>query len=307
MQVNVRQIEIFKAIMEGGSVTQAAINLNITQPSVSKHLKLLEIGLGFDLFRRRGNKLDVTPEGQALFDQVERVYTGLGFLSDFAEDLRNNQLGELSIASMPLMAQKWLPSCVASFVATHPKVSFSLPVRSSSWIATAVAARRVHFGMGLRPSDADTGIHVAPLIKLPLVCVMAPDHPLAEHTEIQLHHMQDHSLISLASFESQPLVLENLINGTQANGKQRIETFSASVACELAQQKAGIALVDAMTARDNLSDQLTFRPYYPVAEMEICVMTPEHWPLSQIAKNFIEVMIVRARQTEKELSSMITA
>ena len=119
--------------------------------------------------------------------------------------------------------------------------------------------------------------------------------------------MQDHSLISLDSFEGQPPVLENLTNGTQANGKRRIETFSASVACELAQQKAGIALVDAMTARDNLSDQLTFRPYYPVAEMEICVMTPEHWPLSRIAKNFIEVIIVRAKQTEKELSSMITA
>ena len=226
MQVNVRQIEIFKAIMEGGSVTQAASNLNIAQPSVSKHLKLLEIDLGFDLFRRRGNKLDATPEGQALFDQVERVYTGLGFLSDFAEDLRNNQLGELSIASMPLMAQKWLPSCVASFVATHRKVSLSLPVRSSSWIATAVAARRVHFGMGLRPSDADTGIHVVPLIKLPLVCVMAPDHPLAEHTEIQLHHMQDHSLISLDSFEGQPLVLENLTNGTQANTVATIISLS---------------------------------------------------------------------------------
>ena len=121
MQVNVRQIEIFKAIMEGGSVTQAASNLNIAQPSVSKHLKLLEISLGFDLFRRRGNKLDATPEGQALFDQVERVYTGMGFLSDFAEDLRNNQLGELSIASMPLMAQKWLPSCVASFRRNTPQ------------------------------------------------------------------------------------------------------------------------------------------------------------------------------------------
>ena len=304
--MNVRQIEIFKAIMEAGSVTQAASNLNITQPSVTKHLRLLEINLGFDLFRRRGNKLEATPEGQALFTQVERVYTGLGFLDDFAEDLRNNQLGELSIASMPLMAQKWLPSCVASFVATHRKVSLSLPVRSSSWIASAVAARRVHFGVGLKASDGDTGIHIAPLIKLPLVCVMAPDHPLTEYKEIKLHHMQSHSLISLDSFEGQPMVLENLTNGTQANGKQRIETFSASVACELAKQKAGIALVDAMTARDNICDQLTFRPYYPLAEMEICLMTPENWSLSRIAENFIELMILRAAQTEKEFSSMIT-
>ena len=58
--MNIRQIEIFKAIMEGGSVTQAAHNLNIAQPSVSKHLKLLEYDLGFALFERSGNKLIAT-------------------------------------------------------------------------------------------------------------------------------------------------------------------------------------------------------------------------------------------------------
>ena len=303
--MNVRQIEIFKAIMESGSVTQAANNLNIAQPSVSKHLKLLEAVIGFDLFRRSGNKLEVTSEGQALFDQVERVYTGLGFLSNFAEDLRNNQLGELSVASMPLMAQKWVPTCVANFVIEHRKVSLSLPVRSSNWIASAVAARRVHFGIGLRPSEANTGIKITPLMKLPLVCVMAPDHVLAEYRVIQIHHLQKHSMIALDAFEGQPTVLKNVTNDIQASDKRQIETFSASVACELAQQHAGIALVDAMTARDNLSDALTFRPFHPLSEMEICIMTPEHWPPSRIAGKLIEIMLEQARKTEVALATMV--
>lgn len=53
--VNIRQIEVFHAVMEAGSVTGAAAALRVSQPSVSKHLRLLEADLGFDLFERFGN------------------------------------------------------------------------------------------------------------------------------------------------------------------------------------------------------------------------------------------------------------
>ena len=300
--MNIRQIEAFKAIMDGGSVTRAADKLNISQPSVSKHLKLLEYNLGLSLFQRTGNKLIPTPEGQALYDQVERVYTGLGFLESFAEDLRNNQHGELSIAAMPLIAQKWLPKCIARFIATHRKVSFSLPVRSSSWIAAAVAARRVHFGVGLKPHDAAPGIQIAPLLNLPFVCVMPPNHPLAAHQVVELGMIRGHGLISLRSFEGRPLILETLAREFQSGEKRTIETFSTSVACELVRQGAGVALVDAMTARNNLDDTLAFRRFHPRTEMEICVMTPEHWPLSRTAENLMDLLFEEAKEIEKELA-----
>ena len=303
--MNVRQIEIFKAIMDSGSVTHAANKLNITQPSVSKHLKLLEQNLGFNLFERGGNKLSATPEGHALFDQIGRVYTGLEFLNSFADDLRNNQHGELSIAAMPLIAQKWLPRCVAGFIAEHTKVSFSFPVRSSDWIATAVAARRVQFGIGLKPGDVSLGVHVTPLIKLPFVCVMPVDHPLTTHNTVRLDLIRGHGLVSLHNYEGQPLIFETLASDFRAGEQRTIETFSANVACELVQQGVGVTLVDAITARDCLNDTLTFRPFYPHIDMEICIITPTHWPLSRIADSVIEVITTQAAETERELVDLI--
>ena len=302
--MNIRQIEVFKAIMDGGSVTQAANDLNIAQPSVSKHLKLLEYDLGFALFERRGNKLIATPEGQALFDQVGRVYTGLGFLRNFAEGLRNNQFGDLSIAAMPLIAQKWLPTCIAGFIAAHRKVSFSLPVRSSNWIAIATAARRVSFGIGLKPGDAISGIRVIPLMKLPFVCVMPQDHPLKEHGAIKLDMIRGHGLISLHSYDGQPPIFETLAKEFQSGEKRTIETFAANVACELVGQGTGVALVDAMTARHNSNDMLTSRPFLPETVMEICIMTPEHWPLTRLAQSLIDLLVEQARDTERSLESM---
>ena len=303
--MNIRQIEVFKAVIEAGSVTGAADTLSIAQPSVSKHLKLLEHNLGFSLFRRGKNRLTATPEGQVLYDQVERVYTGIGFLEDFADGLRNNQLGEVSVASMPLIAQRWLPECLAGFIAEHRSVSFSLPVRSSNWISIAVAARRVHLGVGLSPASPIAGVHTIPLMNLPIVCVMQPDSPLTRLDVIEADLLGAEDLVSLHSYDGKQLMFEKLAHGIRSGEGRSIETFSANVACELVRQGAGLALVDAMTALGNQDDLLTFRPFEPKTHMNICIMTSERWPLSRLASSVMDLMRERARETEQSFAQIL--
>ena len=303
--MNIRQIEIFRAIVDAGSVTGAAQALSISQPSVSKHLKLLEHDLGFALFQRGGNSLVATPEGQALYDQVERVYTGIGFLEDFVEGLRNNQHGEVSIASMPLIAQRWLPENLAKFMADHQSVSFSLPVRSSNWISTAVAARRVHLGVGLTPSNPIPGLRVMPLMKLPVVCVMQTDSPLTVHDFVTAETLSGQGLVSLHSYDGKQLMIEEIAPGLRSGAKRSIETFSAPVACELVRQGAGPALIDAMTALMNSGERLTFKPFEPKKHLEICIMVSEHWALSRLACDIMELLIDRARSTEGKITDAL--
>ena len=116
--MNIRQVEVFKAIMDTGSVTEAAGRLNVTQPSVSKHLKLLEFDLGLSLFARTGNKLMPTPEATALYDQVDRLYRGLDQLNRFSDGLKHHQHGQITVGAMPLIAQRWLPQIVGTFLDT---------------------------------------------------------------------------------------------------------------------------------------------------------------------------------------------
>lgn len=303
--MNIRQIEIFKAIMESGSVTGAASQLNIAQPSVSKHLKLLEYDLDIALFERNGNKLVPTPEGQALFDQVQRVYTGLGYLEKFATDLRNSQHGEVSIAAMPLISQNWLPEHMADFINKHEHVFFSLPVRSSNWIWSAVAAQRVHLGIGLKPAKHVKGLSVVPLMKLPVVCVMPQDHELTQYDYVSGDHTRDYDLVSLRNFDQERLNLEFLTEQYSQGGNRVIETFSTNMVCQLVRHGVGIGLVDALSMMDNLDDKLTFRPFSPTMHIEVCVMTSDHWPLPLIAKSLIDELQGRAQQTQDKISAFL--
>lgn len=280
--INIRQVEIFRAIMEAGSVTGAARRLNLAQPSVSKHLKLLEARLGVPLFQRTGNRLLPRPEAHALFAQVDRVYAGLDQLGRFADNLRHHHQGEVLVAAMPLIAHRWLPAVVAGFLARNEGASVALPVRSSHWINRSVAAGRVDLGIALSIGE-EPGVTRELLLDLPLVCAMPEGHRLAGTGPVEIRNLDGESLITLSNFDSWRLAVERTLAEQRIRPRRRVDTFMTHVACELACQGVGIAIVDALTAREYAPRGLALRPLTPRVGLEIHLLRPRHGAPSALA------------------------
>ena len=78
-----RQIEVFKVLMEVGTVTGAAGRLGISQPAVSKVLASMERSTNLTLFERLRGRLIPTPDARSLYRQVHRSFVGLDDLSRF--------------------------------------------------------------------------------------------------------------------------------------------------------------------------------------------------------------------------------
>ncbi len=74
--MNLRQMEVFHAIMRSGSVTGAARQLNVSQPAISATLRHCEAQLGMKLFERAGSGLQPTPEAHAIFPTSPRSSAG---------------------------------------------------------------------------------------------------------------------------------------------------------------------------------------------------------------------------------------
>ncbi|WP_282607135.1 LysR substrate-binding domain-containing protein [Pelagibius sp. Alg239-R121] len=298
--MNIRQIEVFREIMSAGSVTEAARRLNISQPAISKHLRLMEHDLGFDLFLRKGNQLIPTVEALALIEQVEQVYTGLDSLSRFADDLKRNRHGDLTVAAMPLLAQRWLPKLVASFAKTHSNVSLSIPVRSTDWIARAVAAGTVDIGIGL-DRGTEPGIETSKLMCLPLVCVCAPDHTLAGSGRISPRALKGYDLITLSNFDRWPLELDRVLEDSGALPARRLDVFTAHIACELVVHGAGVAIVDALTALDYLEQGLVLRPLDANIAFEISLMQPRLRQSSRVARAMCTIINAAAERIDADV------
>ena len=302
--LNVRQVEVFKAIMEAGSVTAAARRLNVTQPSVSKYLKLLETDLGVPLFERTGNRLVPTAEARAFHDQIERTYLGLDHLSRFAEDLKNNRQGEILLAAMPLIAHGWLPGIVARFLEAYPHISMSLPVRSSRWIMDWVAAGRVDFGIGLMSGD-DTGILHRLLMRVPLVCVLPAGHRLAACPAVGPAHLEGETLISLSNFDPWRLAVEGALDGERVSTRRRVDTFTTYMACDLVLRGVGIAIVDIITALDYVARGIVWRPFDPDLAFDIFLMRPRHWRVPRLAGVLIDLVEREAERTALRIGEVL--
>lgn len=303
--LNVRQIEIFKAVMECGSVSEAARRLNVSQPSVSKHLSLLEGRLGMSLFLRTGNKLLPNSEAVALHEQVEQLYSGLTKLNSFMSDLAQHRHGEVQIAAMPLIAHSWLPKVVAPLLKRFDKVSASFPVRSSNWVNKWVAAGRADLGIAMPGNEK--GISAEPLLNLPMVAVFAQDHPLSTRDRLTPGDLKGQSLITLSTFDYSPNFFDDLLQPILHRSGRRIQTFTTYVACELARQGLGIALVDALTAmnfRQSVAG-LCVRRLDEDPAIQISLISSTTWPRSSLADHFMEQVRERSTETMLHVNRML--
>ena len=302
--MNIRQVEIFQKVMSSGSVTKAAGLLCISQPAVSKHLKLMEYNVGFALFERKGNQLEPTSEALALFEQVDQVYTGMDALSRFADDLRDNQLGELTVAAMPLLAHQWLPSIIGKFAKEHPNVSLSVPIRSTEWITRAVATGRADIGLGLVRNN-DTSVISAPLMKLPLVAVHEQGHKLSSNATLKFSDLVGHDLITLSNFDRWPLELNNILTSDNVRPKRRLEVFTAHIACELALHGAGVAIVDLLTAMDFQEKGLNIKRFDTDISLQIMLLRPKHRRETRVASSLRDKIIQAAHATEAQILNFL--
>lgn len=149
--MRLRHIEVFHAVYEHGSVTEAARALNVSQPSVSKVLRHAEDQLGYALFRREKGRLVPTEPAHELFIEVSSVYAQLGRLSRTARNLGNRRGGHLRVAALPSIGLAIGPRAIARFRQKQPEVSFEI---------TTLHSRDVERSLYERECDVAIGYHI---------------------------------------------------------------------------------------------------------------------------------------------------
>ena len=109
MALNLRQIEVFRAIMITGSISGAARFLSVSQPAISRLLAYTEDRLALRLFERVRGRVQPTPEAKRLFREVEHIHEGVTRVNELAEELRARGAGGGSRAPSPTVTPR---SCV---------------------------------------------------------------------------------------------------------------------------------------------------------------------------------------------------
>lgn len=286
--MNVRQLEAFRAVYTTGSVSLAAIQLNVTQPAVSTLISNLEKGIGFPLFERIRGRLIATSEATHLFSEVEGVFASIERVTQTVHDIRTMSAGHLRIASMPGPTIKFIPQLIAPFISGRPDVSINLYTRSSPKVIDLVATGLVDVGLAEMPIN-NKAIEWEPLIHS-CVMIMPIGHRLSRKEVISPIDIKDEPSISLYREHVVSRRLENAFEDAGLIRKTRLEVNLFSTCCHLVHEGTGVALVDAMTAHHYRDLDIISRPFEPDITFDIAILFPANRPRSKLATEFAQAV-----------------
>jgi LysR family transcriptional regulator, cys regulon transcriptional activator len=178
--MKLRQLHyIHEVARRGLNVTAAADALFTSQPGVSKQIRMLEEELGVDIFVRNGKHLaEVTPAGARILEYAGRLLEEVANIRNVAEEFRDTDRGDLSIATTHTQARYALPPVIQQFRKRYPKVTLHLHQGSPPQIAKMAAEGQADFAIATEAMH-----HFHTLVMLPCYhwnrCVLVkPGHPL---------------------------------------------------------------------------------------------------------------------------------
>ncbi len=288
-QNRLKQLRAFCFAAKNGSISKAAEQLFLSQPSVSLQIKALENELGITLFERRGPVISLTPEGEKLHTIARPLMEGIDALPEMlAEELGNLQSGKLRIAAGESTMLHILPEYVRRFHEVYPGIQVHLNNVTGRDGMAMLRNDEVELAIGsMATNESDIDYH--PLFEYPTVLICAKDHPLASKKKISLKDISPYGLIlppknlhtwgmvELA-FRQRGLPYNVCV---QAGGWEVIKKYVA--------QGTGVSIVSAVCLAENNDLHVhDLDKYFSARTYGVVLRTGKY--LSPPAKRFIELM-----------------
>jgi DNA-binding transcriptional LysR family regulator len=246
MKFRLRQMEVFRAVMLTGSINGAAKLLFTSQPAISRIVSHTEQTLGLALFNRIKGKLVPTPEGEALFREVDEFYQQALRVDDFARGLALGPSGTLNISSSPCLSRSLMPRVITRFVQRYPNIRVNYHTTLLNSMAQEVLSNKVDLAVSVLPLE-HPNLTVQPFTEGRMVCVVPRGHELAQMAAVSMTDLGRYTLISHHPSIPFGQLVAAAFRKADVVPESRIHIHQTDVACSLVRSGAGIAMVDEFT------------------------------------------------------------
>lgn len=197
-----RQLEILLAVKTTGSVTAAANQLHLTQPSVSMQLKKLSDAVGSQLYYQQGKQLLFTEAGELVAETARSILHEIDVLDMNLAGLQGLTRGKLKIAVVTT-AKYFTPHLLGDFLELYPGIELELKVGNRAQILARLKRGDDDLYIFSHPPE-DIAIDLLEFFPNPLVAIASDKHPLAGKPSVPLEE-----------FCQQPFLMRELGSGTR--------------------------------------------------------------------------------------------
>ena len=255
--MDLRQLEVLRAVAETGSFTRAGSRLHVSQSAISRQILLLEEELNEPLFTRFGRHVQITPAGETLLQLSQRVLADIRETSASITDRRSVLTGTVRLVGGMTVCLYVFPPLLKAFRAKHPNVEISIAVGGNQRLLRRVQSGRADLALLSMPVD-DTGVRTVPVMREELMLVMPVDHPLAESPDpIEPEALVGQPFVVFEAGSNTRRTIDNFflkerIKPRVVTETENVEIIKAMVAAGLGISIVPVYSVEAETSRGTL-------------------------------------------------------
>jgi DNA-binding transcriptional LysR family regulator len=302
--MEMRDIQVFRAVMQAGTTSKAATLLGVSQPAVSQSVRKLETASELRLFDRVRGRLVPTQEALALMVEVDRCFTGFEIIEHRIRSLKSFGLGRLAIASLPALGTGFMPRAIAAFGLDARRIQMSFQIMSSREVHQQVSAGQLDFGL-MADELSVSGLEHSPFMQVPGVVVMNAQHPLARKPVIDADDLVGHPFLALNPEDACRRRLEQALQLEGKTLRPVLETPYSNSICELALQGVGMGMAHPIQALDYLSRGLLIKPMTIEACFTGLLVFRPGIPLSENAKELLKIMRIQMAADMQRLQTVL--
>jgi DNA-binding transcriptional LysR family regulator len=197
MRFTLRQIAHAEALARHGNFREAAVELSITQPALTRSIKSLEAILGGQLFDRLTTGVEPTGAGLVFLKKARQLLVESSELEREVRATLGLTQGSLCIATGPYPGESLVPEALARLIGQYPKLSYRISEMDWSQIPDSLLARTIDIAVAdISSAEDDPRFDTELLIDDPLFYVCRRDHPLANRSDVDLAEVRSYPLVA---------------------------------------------------------------------------------------------------------------
>jgi DNA-binding transcriptional LysR family regulator len=289
MRFDLIDLEVFRRIVEAGSITHGAERAHLALAAASARVRNMEQALGAALLVRGRHGVVATPAGRTLLKHARTILRQAEHLHEDLAAYAGGVAGQIRVLSNTNALAEFLPEVLSSYLAAHPHVSVDLEERLSDEIVGLIAEGVADIGIVAATVEPGT-LETYPFRKDRFVLVVARDHPLAKRARIAFSRLLEFDFVGL----DRSSAIQRFLAAKAAQiGKVlrlRVQLRSFDAVCRLVECNVGIGIVPETTARRAGSSQAmaTVELTDPWAARDLTICLRSIADLPGYAREFVE-------------------
>jgi DNA-binding transcriptional LysR family regulator len=256
--MDLRQLEIIRAIADTGSFTAAGEKLHVSQSAISRQILLLEEELGEPVFHRIGRRIRITPAGESLLQLSHRVFQDLQETVSTISEKRDSLSGTIRLVGGMTVCLYVFPALLAEVRRVHPHLDLKVTVGSAERSIAMLRSGAGDLGMITLPVEA-TDLVSVPVLEEELLLITYPAHPLAKKKSITPADLDKQEFVLFETGSITRRLVESFFTKQGVEPEVIMETENVEIIKAMVRSGLGISIIPSQAAASDVRAGQLFR------------------------------------------------